>query len=59
MPEIVIVADSVVDVAEEAQKRGVKRLVLAHIGRPTIRAFDAGERPTFGELGVVGRTYRP
>lgn len=50
---------AVIDVAEQARRRGVKRLVYAHIGRATIRAVDAGERPAFGELGVVGHTYRP
>jgi hypothetical protein len=46
------------DVAKEARKRGVRRLVLAHIGRPTLQAIDAGEQPPFGEYGVEGRTYR-
>ncbi len=46
------------DVAEQAERHGVHRLVFAHIGRPTLRAIDAGERPPFGEWGVVGRTYR-
>ncbi len=32
-------------VARDARKYKVKRLVFAHIGRPTIRAIDAGERP--------------
>jgi hypothetical protein len=41
----------VLDVAREARERGVRRLVFAHIGRPTIRASIAGERPPFGELG--------
>jgi len=44
--------------ADEARRHGVRRLVLAHLGRPTLRALDAGERPPFGEIGVVGRTYR-
>jgi hypothetical protein len=48
-----------VDVVEEARRHGVKRLVLAHLGRPTLRALDAGERPRLGEVGEVGRTYRP
>jgi hypothetical protein len=39
------------DVAKEAKRRGVKRLVFAHIGRPTIRAMDAGLLPPFGEFG--------
>jgi hypothetical protein len=46
------------DVAVEAADRGVRRLVFAHIGRPTIRAHDAGERPPFGEFGADGRRYR-
>jgi hypothetical protein len=48
-----------IEVAEEARARGVRRLVLAHLGRPTLRALDAGELPPFGEIGEVGRTYRP
>ncbi len=35
--------------------QGVKRLVFAHIGRPSIRARDAGECPPFGEWGDDGR----
>lgn len=48
---------SVLAVAKEAQRRGVRRLVFAHIGRPTIRAIDAGERPPFGELGHDGQVF--
>jgi hypothetical protein len=44
-------------VAAEAAGRGIRRLVYAHIGRPTLRAIDAGLRPPFGEWGVEGRTY--
>jgi hypothetical protein len=47
------------DVAKEAEAQGVRRLVLAHIGRPALRALDEGHRPPFGEIGQVGRTYRP
>jgi hypothetical protein len=50
---------SVLDVAEAAQERGVRRLVFAHLGRPTLRALDRGKRPPFGEIGRVGRSYRP
>jgi hypothetical protein len=50
---------SAIEVAEAARAHGVRRLVLAHLGRPTLRALDAGERPPFGEVGEVGRTYRP
>jgi len=49
---------SVLDVAREAQRHGVRRLVFAHIGRLTIRGLDAGRRPPFGELGADGRVYR-
>ncbi len=45
------------DVAEEARRRGVGRLVFAHVGRPTIRAIEAGEEPPFSEIGVEGRRY--
>ena len=48
---------SVAQVADEAARRGVRRLVYAHIGRPSLRAMDAGLRPPFGEWGVEGRTY--
>ena len=49
---------SAVDVAEEAREHRVRRLVFAHLGRPTLRALDRGDRPPFGEIGEVGRTYR-
>jgi hypothetical protein len=49
---------SVLDTADQAERRSVRRLVFAHIGRPSIRAIDAGERPPYGEWGVEGRTYR-
>ncbi|MGP3978906.1 MBL fold metallo-hydrolase [Streptomyces sp. 8N114] len=44
-------------VAEQAARHGVRRLVYAHIGRPTLRAMDAGLAPDAGEWGVEGRTY--
>ncbi|WP_330342034.1 MBL fold metallo-hydrolase [Streptomyces sp. NBC_00557] len=44
-------------VGEWAARHGVRRLVYAHIGRPTLRAIDAGLRPPAGEWGVEGRTY--
>ncbi len=47
----------VMQVAAEAARRGIRRLVYAHIGRPTLRAMDAGLRPPFGEWGTEGRTY--
>jgi hypothetical protein len=45
-------------VAEAARRHRVGRLVFAHIGRPTIRAIDRGERPTFGELAHDGQVFR-
>jgi GNAT superfamily N-acetyltransferase len=44
-------------VADAARGNGVRRLVLAHIGRQTIRAMDRGERPPFGEFGEDSREY--
>ena len=38
-------------VAHEAEVRQVGRLVFAHIGRPTLKAIDAGELAPFGEFG--------
>jgi hypothetical protein len=35
----------------------VKWLVFAHVGRPTLRALDKGERLPFGELGREKRAY--
>ncbi|WP_211588690.1 MBL fold metallo-hydrolase [Allorhizocola rhizosphaerae] len=48
---------SVLSVAQDAAAAGVRRLVFAHIGRPSIRAIDAGAQPPFGKWGVEGRTY--
>jgi hypothetical protein len=48
---------SVRAVGEQAVRHGVRRLVYAHIGRPTLRAMDAGLKPSVGEWGVEGRTY--
>lgn len=36
-----------------------RRLVFAHIGRPTLRAIDGGHQPPWGEWGSEGRTYTP
>ena len=46
-------------VAREARRRGVRRLVFAHIGRPTIRAMDRGDRPPFGEFARDGQAFVP
>ena len=44
-------------VAEQAIRHRVRRLVFAHIGRPTIAAIDAGKPPPFGEFGGDGASY--
>lgn len=44
--------------SSEAERLGVRRLVFAHLGRPTIRAIDAEESPPFGEFGFDGMTFR-
>jgi hypothetical protein len=49
----------VLSVAGQAQRLGVKRLVFAHIGRPTIRAMDKGQRPPFGEFARDGQVFQP
>ncbi len=48
----------VVDVAKAAQAHDVRRLVFAHLGRPTISALDAGKRVEFGEFGRDGQAFR-
>jgi len=49
---------SVRDVAVAARRAGVGRLVFAHIGRPSIRAIDRGEHPSFGQWGHDGAEFR-
>ena len=44
-------------VAREARSSGVRRLVFAHIGRPTIRAMKQGKRPPFGEFARDGQVF--
>jgi hypothetical protein len=44
--------------AADAAAAGVRRVVYAHIGRPSLRAIDAGLVPPGGEWGEPGRTYR-
>lgn len=48
---------SVLETADQARRRGVRRLVFAHIGRPSIRAQDQGLQPPYGSWGEQGRTY--
>lgn len=47
------------DVARRARRAGVRRLVFAHIGRPTIRALEEGQALPFGEIGREGHIYSP
>jgi hypothetical protein len=46
-----------VHVARCARNLGVRRLVFAHIGRPTLRALDRGEQPPFGEFAIDGQRF--
>lgn len=48
---------SALEVSAAARLAGVQRLVLAHLGRPTLRAIDSGARLAFGELGIEGARY--
>jgi hypothetical protein len=50
---------SVVEVGEQAARHRVRRVVYAHIGRPSLRAMDRGLEPPRGEWGREGRTYTP
>jgi hypothetical protein len=45
---------SVEQVARDAIKYKIKRLIFAHIGRPTIKAIKARKCPFFGEFGKDG-----
>jgi hypothetical protein len=47
----------VLAVAEQARRKGIRRLVFAHIGRPTIRALDRGDTPPFGEFAHDGQRF--
>ena len=47
----------VLAVAERARRLRVKRLVFAHIGRPTLRALGQGQQPPFGEMATDGQTF--
>jgi hypothetical protein len=48
---------SALSVAENAKQSGVKQLIFAHIGRPTIKAMNAGKKPPFGEFGKDNMVY--
>lgn len=45
-------------VARDALTYKVKRLVFAHIGRPSIRAIVTGKVPSFGEFGADCSVYK-
>jgi uncharacterized membrane protein YgcG len=47
----------VLAVARAARRHGVRRLVFAHIGRPTLRALDRGLRAPFGEFAADGQVF--
>ena len=47
----------VVQVAAEARRHDVRRVVYAHLGRPALRAIDRGARPPFDEWGSPGDGY--
>jgi hypothetical protein len=44
-------------VARIARRVGVRRLIFAHLGRPTLRALSRGERPSFGEFAADGQVF--
>jgi hypothetical protein len=46
-------------VARAARAQRVRRLVFAHVGRPTLRALARGLRPAFGEFAVDGQVFSP
>jgi hypothetical protein len=45
------------EVARQALVHRVRRVVFAHIGRPTIAAIGAGRVPPFGEMGTEGAVF--
>jgi hypothetical protein len=47
----------VIAVARAARRFGIRRLVFAHIGRPTLRALARGHRPPCGELAADGQAF--
>lgn len=47
----------VLQVARFAREAGVRRLVFAHVGRPTLAAIAAGLTPPFGELARDGQVF--
>ena len=47
----------VLAVARAARRYGIRRLVFAHIGRPTLRALDRGRTPPFGDFATDGQVF--
>jgi hypothetical protein len=47
----------VLTVAAAARRAGVKRLVFAHIGRPTLRALAEGMTAPFGSFAADGQVF--
>lgn len=47
----------VLTTARAARRAGVRRLVFAHIGRPTLRALERGLTPPFGEFATDGQVF--
>ena len=44
-------------VARAARRAGVRRLVFAHLGRPTLRALSRRAQPPFGEFAADGQVF--
>ena len=60
--EIIVAVSCASASAARAFKRtanhGIKRLVFAYIGRPTLRALDRGVEPPFGVFPRDGQVFR-
>jgi hypothetical protein len=48
---------SVLAVAKAAKRSNVRRLVFAHIGRPTLKAIGHGATAPFGEFAADGQIF--
>jgi hypothetical protein len=46
-------------IARAAARYDIKRLVFAHIGRPTLAAIERGFTPPLGEFARDGQIFRP
>jgi hypothetical protein len=47
----------VLSIAGAARRAGVRRLVFAHIGRPTLRALERGLKPPFGTFAADDQAF--